>query len=284
MSLNGLRNLAARPGQQRAARKPHSGIIVITPERTAYAGLLGAPSTRVYGSLSVYVSLGKPFSIQFGGRTWDEADLAVAPAYTPHLITSGDRRIGVVRLESETVDPGRLPTSLARVGCVGDPELLERIRDAFGRLRRGDPGVDPRTVDLDQVFFGIPIARRCLDPRIALVAERIRQRPCAVVDAESWAELTDLSCSRFLHLFKAEIGTTFRRYRAWKRARSVLPYIARRVNLSDLALELGYPDATHFSHSIRNFFGFAPKEIFSSSRRLAVVAQGGSQRAESLAA
>lgn len=269
LSLAGLRD--GRRSRRRPVGRPRSGIFVITPARTAYAGLLGCPTMRTYGSLSLYVSFGRPFRIRFDEQAWDGAHLAVAPAYEPHLISSDDRRIGVVRLESETIDPRRLPPYLAQPGRIDDPGLLGRIRDAFARLRRSDASVDPQTVDLDRLFFGAAIEPRRLDPRIALVVERIRQRPCDRIDAESWADVTGLSCSRFLHLFKDELDTTFRRFRAWKRARSVLPYIAQRVNLSDLALELGYPDATHFSHSIRSFFGLAPKEIFSSSRRLAVV-------------
>jgi AraC-like DNA-binding protein len=230
----------------------------------------------------VYASLGQPFCIRVEGRTWENVELAVAPAYVPHLV-SCERHIGVFRLESETVDPMRLPSFLPTVGAFEDSALLNRIRDAFARLRAADPGIDPRSIDMDALILGVPIAQRRLDPRIALVAERIRQRPCAPVDADSWAEQVDLSCSRFLHLFKYEIGTTFRRFRAWKRARSLLSHLSRQLNLSDLALELGYPDATHFSHSVRNFYGFSPKELFAGGRRFVVVTQHEPERITLLA-
>ncbi len=256
-----------------------AGVMLLNLDRSAYAGLLGKPSRRIYGSLTVYASLGAPFRLCIENGTWDHAELAVVPPFVPHHIATDDRVIGVVLLEPESFDPRALPPFLAARGAVAHPELLDRIRDAFGRLRRGDPTIDPRTVDIDTLFFGQAIPRREADPRVALVAQRIRQRPCTPLGADTCASLTGLSCSRFLHLFKAELGTTFRGFRAWKRARSMLEYVSRDLNLSDFALELGYPDASHFSHSIRNFYGLTPRDIFSGSRRLAVVSQNGSAQA-----
>jgi hypothetical protein len=56
----------------------------------------------------------------------------------------------------------------------------------------------------------------------------------------------------------------------WKRARSLLHYVNRDANLAHVALNTGYPDSTHFSHSIRQIYGMKPKDIFAGSRRLAI--------------
>ena len=42
------------------------------------------------------------------------------------------------------------------------------------------------------------------------------------------------------------------------------------ANLTDVALIAGYPDSSHFSHSIRQVYGLKPKAIFAGSRNLAV--------------
>jgi AraC-like DNA-binding protein len=39
-----------------------------------------------------------------------------------------------------------------------------------------------------------------------------------------------------------------------------------------VALDTGYPDSTHFSHSIRHTYGLKPKDIFAGSRRLRIYA------------
>jgi AraC-like DNA-binding protein len=86
--------------------------------------------------------------------------------------------------------------------------------------------------------------------------------------------MAHLSFSRFLHLFKQEVGAPFRSFRTWKRARNLLNYVVHTdCNLSYIALDTGYPDSTHFSHSIRQVYGLKPSEIFAGSRRLAVHCQ-----------
>ena len=63
---------------------------------------------------------------------------------------------------------------------------------------------------------------------------------------------------------------SFRAFRAWKRARHLLHFANEDINLAHLAQDIGYPDSTHFSHSIRRFYGLKPRAIFSGSRDLAI--------------
>jgi AraC-like DNA-binding protein len=245
--------------------------MLLTPDRAAYLGKVGMWSSRaVHGSLNVYVSLTGTFTVAIDGRAGQSAEVAVVPAFVPHRVVSS-RPLGIVQLENETFDPERLPVSLREPGARRDPALRDRMRQAFAQLLAGDPAADPRTVDIDMLFFGSSIARRQFDPRIAPVVERVRQRNSPVLDAMTGAHLAGISSSRFRSLFKSEVGTTFKRFRAWKRARSVLTHITSRPKLSDLALELGFSDSTHFSHSIRGFWGLRPRDLFTDSRRLSVV-------------
>jgi len=84
----------------------------------------------------------------------------------------------------------------------------------------------------------------------------------------------DLSFSRFLHLFKQEVGAPFRSFRRWKRARSLLHHVSCGQHLVHVALDIGYPDSTHFSHSIRQTFGLKPRDIFAGSRKLRIIGGG----------
>jgi AraC-like DNA-binding protein len=88
--------------------------------------------------------------------------------------------------------------------------------------------------------------------------------------AADCAASVNLSASRFLHLFKAQTGVSFRAFRAWKRARHLLHFVNEDINLAHLAQDIGYPDSTHFSHSIRRFYGLQPRAIFEGSRDLAI--------------
>jgi AraC-like DNA-binding protein len=158
-------------------------------------------------------------------------------------------------------------------GAVDAPWFVERVRRCQRELCAQGREVDLASLDFDRLFFGQPVAARRMDRRIRAVVEGIKCEPSAQSSAEEWAEKAHLSCSRFLHLFKQEVGVPFRSFRVWKRARSLLHYVNRDSNLTHVALDTGYPDSTHFSHSIRQVYGLKPKEIFSGSRRLAIYAQ-----------
>ncbi|SFV12383.1 helix-turn-helix transcriptional regulator [Pseudoduganella namucuonensis] len=247
-------------------------IMLMTRGRVAYIGLLGRPQTREFGSLTVYVSLSAPFQIQIGDRPWESAEMYVVAPDTQHRITTSDRMIGVLLLETETVALAALPRwlqpSLDANQCVPG---LERVRGAFRALCGKQVSIATAQGNFDGYFLGRELASRKLDARMAAVVDRIGQDPCGLIGAEECAKMVDLSFSRFLHLFREEVGTTFRSFRAWKRARSFLWYVNTASSLTDVALDIGYPDSSHFSHTVRRYWGLTPKDILAGSRRLAVI-------------
>ena len=107
-------------------------------------------------------------------------------------------------------------------------------------------------------------------PRVAQSIAQLTRFSGEPATAASCAAEAGLSASRFLHLFKEETGISFRSFRAWKRARHLLHFANQDLNLAHLAQDIGYPDSTHFSHSIRRFYGLKPRAIFSGSRDLAI--------------
>ena len=251
-----------------AANEPvrHERIMWVTPTRVAYRSLFGHPRTRTFGAWLFYVALDRPFEITVNGgpprRRWIEL---VAP-YTPHRVSTVDRSLAQLLLEAETVsDPAALQNLVASA---------ESARAARQRILNGFDTPLPDTADFDRHFFGSALPVRRLDPRIAIAVERIAASHGENLTAEDCAAQAGLSFSRFTHLFTRETGSTFRRLRAWKRARNLLLMVGTRGSLVDVALDAGYADSTHFSHAIRKFYGYKPSEIFAGSRRLAVIFDG----------
>lgn len=246
--------------------------MLITRERVAYIGLLGRPQLREFGALVVYVALDAAFQIQVAGGEWTGARMFVVAPDTPHRITSTDRLIGLYLIEPETVCMAGLPDWLRPSEhprqCL---PALERVRGAFHALRRNDAALADAREQMDLFFLGQALAARALDARVGAVVEKINQDPCALTSAEECAQHVNLSFSRFLHLFKEEVGTTFRSFRAWKRARSFLCHVNTAASLTDIALDIGYPDSSHFSHTVRRYWGLTPRDILAGSRRLAVI-------------
>jgi len=243
----------------------------ITPDRVFYAGLLGAPVRHTKGAIIVYVAIEGRLRVRIDGGEWRAAEVVVIQPYVPYEIACEGRHVLDILVEPETVDAPLLPPLLRACGPVHAPDFAARVRSAHQRLVGTRAGVDLRPDDFDDLFFGQPLPRRALDPRIAAVLERIKRDPAAASAAESCAADVHLSFSRFLHLFKEEVGIPFRSVRTWKRARSLLQYVNGSSRLVYVALDIGYPDSTHFSHSIRQTFGLKPRDIFAGSRKLRII-------------
>jgi len=246
-------------------------VMWITSDRVFYCGLLGVPSVRTFGAITLYAALAGPVRVCLAGGQWQATDLAVVPPHVPHRVACDARLVCVNLIEPETVDPQQLPRFLQQTGPVQAPGFLANMRRRHAWLRDNACDIDMATLDYDKVFFGQALVPRRLDPRIAAIIAQISENPSMPAMAGDCAASVRLSFSRFLHLFKEQTGAPFRSMRTWKRARSLLHYVNRPSNLTAVALETGYPDATHFSHSIRQVYGLKPKDIFAGSRRLVLL-------------
>lgn len=236
-----------------------------------YVGLLGAPTTRTMGSVSLYVALEGRIEVRLGDGAWQSTELAVAQPYVPHQVRCPARHILVIQVEAETVRADRLPPALQANGAAHAPALVDRIRAQQCAIRAQLGELELHTGGFDQRLFGEPLPPRALEPRIQRVVDLIKRDASVMLGADDYAAKVHLSFSRFLHLFRQEVGAPFRGFRTWKRARALLQYVNQDANLSHVALEAGYPDSTHFSHSIRQVYGLRPRDIFAGSRRLAIV-------------
>jgi AraC-like DNA-binding protein len=257
---------------------PANRLMWITPDRVLYVGLLGSMSTRTMGGWLIYVSLGAPMrvALERGGQpgAWERTELAVIPPYMPHRVESDDRMIASVTLEPESIDPDHLPQFLqGPAGARDDEALCRQIRQAHAwlRLHGQDHALPPE--GFDERVLGQTLVARHIEPRVRRVLDRMRADPEITLSAAEGAASVGLSCSRFLHLFKEQAGASFRNVRTWKRARSLLHHVNRPANLAHMALDRGYPDSTHFSHSIRQIYGLTPRDLFAGSRRLKLLGQ-----------
>lgn len=248
-------------------------VMWINDDRVFYAGLAGAMSTRRMGGWHLYVALGDPIRVSIDGQPWQGADLALVPPYTPHQVACEERLLADLVIEAESVDPAALPPLLGSpAGAVqGADEFVRRVRHFHAWLCTRGRQAPLATADVDTCLFGHPLQRRALDPRIESALRTLRQDPATELSARELAQRCGLSFSRFLHLFKQQTGASWRDLRTWKRARSLLHHVTRDTNLVHVALETGYPDSAHFSHSIRQVYGLRPRDIFAGSRRLTVV-------------
>ncbi len=252
--------------------------MLISSERVFYAGLHGRPSLRTLGALAVCVPLHGVAHLEIAGRPPRTGEIFAVPAYVPHRIACESRTVLGLLIEPETVSDEDLAAIIRQCDDpVAGAQLAARFRRIYSTMTLG--GTDGFTSgDFDRTFLARPLQARELDGRIAAVVRRFQARPWANMSGEDCASEINLSLSRFLHLFKDETGMNFRTFRAWKRGRDVLRHVNVERNLARFALDAGYPDSTHFSHSLRRIYGLQPSAIFSGSRRLQIISGSDSVR------
>ncbi|HET6357776.1 helix-turn-helix domain-containing protein [Streptomyces sp.] len=110
------------------------------------------------------------------------------------------------------------------------------------------------------------------DPRVLQAVARLNGISGQRSAAKDLAAEAGLSVSAFLRLFRAETGTTFRRYRLWARMLRVAALLETWPDLSTAAVEAGFASPSHFSSAFHSMFGLRPSTLL--SRRVVIRAVG----------
>ena len=148
--------------------------------------------------------------------------LAVVPPNRAHEISSSDRTIRKILIEPEAISDSTV-LRLPHVPVPKQSSPYRAISAAFVAWRDGDAPAAASAEAFDRFFFGSALVQRWVDPRIRRVVWQLQTQPFAHLSAADCARMSNLSVPRFVHLFKEQLGTTFRAYCMWKRARAVLP-------------------------------------------------------------
>jgi AraC-like DNA-binding protein len=167
------------------------------------------------------------------------------------------------------------------VSCYLEPtsDRADASRHKFGQWR-GDVGVGH--VDEERLHFtpvddesashwldlAAPAAHRRIDPRIAQAARRIRDDPAATVSSLELAAEVGLSESRFLHLFRDELGTSLRRYRIWTRLTQAGTAIAAGSSLTEAAMKAGFASPSHLADRFKTTFGLSASQLLATGLTL----------------
>jgi len=245
-----------------------------TRQRALYRGPYVALAQRCLGAWIVFVAPSAGLRVRIGDGPWQAGRVAVVPPYVRHQVVSEDRRTVSLHLEPESLAADALPDWLrSACGAVAADAFADHVLACCGRAMDADR--TPDDVAFDRRVFGAPLPGRVLDPRIAAVLQAIDDDPASADRAIDHARRCGLSASRFVHLFKAETGAPFKVLRAWKRARAAIAQRDWDGNLAHLAMEAGYPDAAHFSRSMRTAYGLTPTGIRASTRGLRRLATPG---------
>lgn len=193
-------------------------------------------------------------------RTWRCGAAAVIRSNTIHEIDSRDTTVVLVYVHAQSKLGNALNELLTGdITCV-KPALVSQWRHALGSAmtkERIDHWVG------DQLLNGQ--SSRELEPRLQRVLTHVRSAIgtgiSSDVSLKTLAASAGLSPSRFLHVFRLEMGVPLRPYIRWLRLQQAVCHLLAGAALSEAAHHAGFSDAAHMSRTFRGVMGIAPRDI-----------------------
>ena len=129
-----------------------------------------------------------------------------------------------------------------------------------GLLSGGTPDISPVENSLAEAlkpYSQVPPFDGRIQTIIGLIQDDLSQNTGLAVLAAA----AGLSASRLQHLFLAETGVPLRRFRQWIRFRWMMSRVAAGASLTTAALDAGFANSSHFSHSFKAMFGVSATSI-----------------------
>ncbi len=230
--------------------------------RALYCGPLQHLEAHVYGAPVLHVGIYGPFRLKLADGVWRSYRAAIVPPGLRHALDVAGGVHGKLFVEIDSHDARafrqRFPCRQGMVTALADPEIVQCFRWIF----EDDPTQDAVEQRLDALLPSEPGNESLLNSRIAKIVELIRREPDRNYSQEELGEVLGLSPSRVLHLFSAQVGVPYRRFRMWKRLMLSFELLHGQDNMTFAAMDSGFADATHYSHSFRDTFGVNPAPVF----------------------
>lgn len=231
-------------------------------KRMLFAGCLQRNELHSHSAPVLLAGLYDDFQLRIGFGSWFRCRAAVIRAGTAYEFDAGGQPFSVIYVEPNETSADGLAPLVADTREEGGALIGSRCELSLVQSLYEDPA-SPRWVEdaMDDLMGfaklrnGKDIDRRvrraidCLqnDPEDS---EGVPLRPLALV-----ARAAGLSTSRFQHLFKEQVGVSYRRYAAWARMRVAVSEVVKGSNFTTAAHASGFYDQPHFAREFRRIFG-----------------------------
>ncbi|WP_280495104.1 AraC family transcriptional regulator [Nocardia asiatica] len=209
------------------------------------------------------VGVDAPFTLEADERAHTTRSALIPPRRVHRVVAGGDHMMFCY------LDPGSRNARACRdLMTQWDNEfgLAHRAETALGAAARNEC---PDPCALARLVGAAPVP--ALDDRVAAAMASLLAHPAHELPADRFAAAAHLSESRFLHLFAAQAGTSFRRYRLWARMLGAGRAIAEGANLTVASAAAGFASPSHFSDAFRALFGLSPTALLATGVRIVVL-------------
>lgn len=234
--------------------------IVLTGNHSQiFIGPLGLGQVHTHAANVALVALEKPFLLKAEPeKTWKSYESTLIAAGTAHELNPQNGWCAVIYSDiyapcwqAMQPAPGQRPienlsachelkAALERLIQVEEPhaELIYKL----GRALENSLGTAPQHLNRMQLA--------------------LKNHLCEHNDLnlDELASAMSLSTSRVQHLFLSELGISYKRLQHWVRFRGAMSQFENLNSLTDVALECGFSDSSHFSNAFKSMFGVSARD------------------------
>jgi len=252
-------------------------LLYLWDKRTLYIGPLFEPLNLSQGAATLLVSLDKPVSFRIEGEAESiECTSLLLPAGLSVIIDTGDAIVANCNLDPLGADfSGLSSLMLQKKGKISyDLKQYAQFKQVFQTLHTQQPDTETAYDLLDNLLenrFSQLYPNHAIDSRVAKVVEKIKQTAEDNLSVDDLASLVNLSVPRLVQIFKKQTGVPMRRYRLWHRLFVTAVKVGTGGNLTEAAMDAGFTDSAHFSHTFKAMFGMAPTTILLQPNSLNII-------------
>lgn len=239
--------------------------LTLGTDRALYTGEIPATGWHHHAAPVLLLGLSGRFALHWAPDHTTTCQSALIAAGVEHVFDPTGEQVALVYLEPDAPESRGWQSLFRQHGGV----LLDVARPTGVRhLTQGrlDAFDLPAVLKLPHTPPGA-----VLDPRIAGAVQALRTPHPAPWARGLLAQQAQLSSSRFNHLFRAEMGVSFRSYRVWSQVRLAMASLATQPRLVDAALDGAFSDSAHFSRMFRQTFGMTPSSVIRPLRTVSLI-------------
>ena len=261
----------------RKTNKINSSLLYLWDKRTLYIGPLFEPLKLTQGAATLLVSLDKDISFNIDNESKKiECTSLLLPAGLSVNIDTGDAIIASCNLDPLGADFSGLTVLMQnKAGKVSyNLKQYSDFKQVYSKLQKeqlDSEGAYRLLEDLLENRFSQFYPNHAIDSRVARVVEKIKQTADDNLSVDDLASLVNLSVPRLVQIFKKQTGVPMRRYRLWHRLFITAVEMASGGNLTEAAMNAGFTDSSHFSHTFKAMFGMPPTIILLQPNGLKIV-------------